>query len=36
MDEARHVEVFGCHLDEKMATRLDERTGVDDTLADSR
>ncbi len=40
MDEARHVEVFGRYLDEKMATRypINVHLGslIDDVLADSR
>ena len=40
MDEARHVEVFGRYLDEKMATRypMNAHLGalIDDVLADSR
>jgi len=40
MDEARHVEVFGRYLDEKMATRypMNAHLGalIDDVLSDSR
>jgi hypothetical protein len=40
MDEARHVEVFGRYLDEKMSTRypMNAHLGalIDDVLADSR